>query len=244
MRVKAFVKLFIGFIIVIAIVLGLTLVLNRRINQVTSRNATISSGIYTVGTEYSGLVTNLNVKEGEHVEAGQEILTLQSDQLKFNFSDDGSQPSSNASRQVSPSGMITLTAPDSGRVSSVKVREHSFTSAGSSLVTVNVADTQFVEATVNLESRDYARLHVGSAATIILPDQLKIPGTVSNISVSPQEGGAHTLLHIESEQLRKINDGVLTATGTPVTVLVRLDDRGAVSETLTSLQLFLQHIGA
>ena len=243
MRIKVLIKLIIGLIVILAIVLGLTLVLNRRITKVASQTASIQSGTYTLGSEYSGWVSALNIEPGEKVSKGQHILSLQSDEVKYNLLSSGNPQIESINQQISKDGTITLLAPESGTVTSLDVRDHSFVTAGSIVAVVNVAGSQYVEASVVLESRDYARLHVGTTATVILPDQSRYSGTVKDITVTSQAGETNAQLHIDCPALRSTGSNVLTSPGTPVTVMADLDDHGAISELITSVQLFLQRIG-
>ena len=243
MRIKVWSKLIIGLIVILALVLGLTLVLNRRITKVTSQTASIQSGTYTLGSEYSGWVSALNIELGDKVSRGQHVLSLQSNELKYNLLSSGNAPIDSINQQISEDGTITLIAPESGTVTALDVRDRSFVAAGSTVAVVNVAGSQYVEASVALESRDFARLHVGANATVILPDQSRYSGTVKGITVTSQAGETTAQLNIDCSALRNTGSSVLTSPGTPVTVMADLDDHGAISELMTSVQLFLQRIG-
>ena len=196
-----------------------------------------------MGSEYSGWISALNIEPGDKVSKGQHILSLQSDEFKYNLLSSGNAPIDNINQQVSKDGTITLLAPESGTVTSLDVRDHSFVAGGSTVAVLNVAGSQYVEASVILESRDYARLHVGAAATVILPDQSRYSGTVQDITVTSQAGGTKAQLRIDCPALRNTSSSMLTSPGTPVTVMADLDDHGVISELMTSVQLFLQRIG-
>ena len=243
MRMKAVLKLIIGVIIIVAIVLGLTYILNRRITEVTSQNASIQSNVYTVGSEYSGWISELNVEQGDKVDKGENILSFQSDTLKYEKTTTGEMPEDSVNQKFSEDGIITLLAPETGIVTSLKVSDNSFIPAGSTVAEVNVVGSNYVEASVLLESRDYARLHLGAPATIILPNQTRYTGSVTAINVSSNEGEANALLHIDCPELRTTSNDILTEPGTPVTVMAKLDDNGPISELMISMRLFLQSIG-
>ena len=185
----------------------------------------------------------MNVQQGDTVSQGQNILSFRSHSFKRDLATNGTVPEDSVNQTFSEDGTITLLAPEPGIVTSLEVSEHSFISAGSTVAVVNVVGSNFVEASVILESRDYARLHIGASATVILPNQSRYTGSVTSINVSSNESETNALLRIDCPDLRTTGDDILTEPGTPVTVIAELDDDGPISEMMMSVQLFLQSIG-
>lgn len=236
-------RLLTGLVLTVAMVLGLTLMLNRRTSQATSTNAVISVGTYDIGSEYGGTVRELHVKEGQVVEAGDPVATIHSGLLQHDLTT-GEVSAATFPGQVTPEGELTLVATEPGTVTEVGTRVDSFLRAGSVVTTINVAGSQYVEAEMELEARDYARLIVGAPATITLPDRTEFAGMVDAVSVTSENGWATATVRIASEELAATTSSTLTAPGTPVTASVHLQDNGAVSEALTTLDLFLQRLGS
>ena len=63
-------KLWGGILVVAALVFALTLLFNQRQSQVASVTASIDAPAATVGSSYGGVVTDLYVRQGEAVTAG------------------------------------------------------------------------------------------------------------------------------------------------------------------------------
>lgn len=236
-------RLLTGLVLTVAVVLGLTLMLNRRTSQATSTNAVISAGTYDIGSEYGGTVRELLVKEGQVVAAGDPVATIHSGLLQHDLTT-GEVSAATFPGQVTPEGILTVVATEPGTVTEVGTRVDSFLRAGAVVTSIDVAGSQYVEAEMELEARDYARLIVGAPATITLPDRTQLAGVVDAVSVTSEGGWATADVRIASEELATATNSTLTAPGTPVTASVRLQDNGAVSETLTTLDLFLQRLGS
>lgn len=237
------VRLLVGVIVVLALVVGMTLLLNRRISLATSTAATISTGTYDLGSEYSGTVTRLHVAQGDSVSAGDPVATVRSGALQRDLALGEVTPASLPGR-VTPDGDLTLTATEDGTVEEVHARLDSFVPAGAVVATIDVADSQFVEATLELDPRDYARLVTGAPAQITLPDQTRYTGTADHVSVTSDQGTARAVVRVVSDQLADAAGvDALAAPGTPVSVSVNLVTRGPVADTLTTLDQFLQRIG-
>jgi len=235
-------RLVVGVVLTVALVIGMTLLLNRRIALATSTTATISAGTYDLGSEYGGTVTELFVAEGDPVTAGEPVATLRSGALQRDLAT-GEVSAASLPGQVRPDGEITLIAAEDGTVDRVLTRVDSFVAAGAVVATVEVEGTQFVTATLELDPRDYARLVTGAAAEVTLPDRTRYRGTVDDVSVTSDQGTARAVVRVVSDQLASARGEALAAPGTPVTVGVTLVTSDPVSNSLTTLDQFLQRIG-
>lgn len=236
-------RLFTGFVLVLVLVVGLSLMLNRRISHATSTTAVVDVGTYDVGSEYSGTVEDILVSEGDSVRAGEPIARVRSSALQRDIAKGDVDPTSFPG-SVSPDGTITLLATEAGKVTTIATRVDSFVQGGTVLATVDVTGTEYVEATVRLDPRDYARIERGAPATITLPDRSTRAGQVESLTVTSEGGWAVAVLRVTSKDLAGQTDGILTAPGTPVVVSVELHHNGVISDTLTTMSQFLQRIGA
>lgn len=75
-------RLGIGFVVVLVLVAGFTLIFNQRQTEVTSTSASITAQEYAVGTDYGGTVTKAFVREGDTVAIGAPLFEVQSLQLQ------------------------------------------------------------------------------------------------------------------------------------------------------------------
>ena len=112
-------KLWGGILVVAALVFALTLLFNQRQSQVASVTASIDAPAATVGSSYGGVVTDLYVRQGEAVTAGDALFTLNSIQLQQDVGN-GLKPVSTEAYTLDPaSGTVTYKAVSNGYVASI-----------------------------------------------------------------------------------------------------------------------------
>lgn len=235
------IRMTLGVIVIVAIVGALTLLLNQRLAQATSDEATIHSGEYIVGTDYSGQVNSLNVEAGSQVEPGTVIATISSPVLQSHVAD-GLVNLSGSSVALNDDGLMVLRATVSGTVSRVEPQVGSFVTVGSVIAEIEVENTRFVEADLVLAPRDYARLVRGADASIILPDQTVLGGELASFTVDNDQSSARVSATVHSGDLAQTESPV-TATGTPVIVSIDLQDEGVVATVQESFVNFMRKIG-
>ena len=83
----------------------------------------------------------------------------------------------------------------------------------------------------------------GAKATILLPNNISIAGTVSTIEVATENGQAATQVRVDSPELTRGNLGDLTKSGTPVVATIQLRDDGPLAGVSDLAFDFLQQIG-
>ncbi len=235
------VRLSLGVIAVLLAVAGLTLLLSQRLAQATSVAATIKASEIVVGSDYAGHVVTLDVEAGEHVEPGDVVATISSPMLQSEVANglvdlDGSAVS------LDEQGYTVLRATEPGLVTEVGTRAGSFVTAGSTIAVIEVDGTRFIEATVELAPRDYARLVPGAGVTVILPDQRTLSGQVGRFAVTNDGDHAEVTVQIVSPELTR-TDSAVTASGTPVVASIELRDDGALAYAREGLEGFLRKIG-
>ena len=117
-------KLWGGILVVAALVFALTLLFNQRQSQVASVTASIDAPAATVGSSYGGVVTDLYVRQGEAVTAGDALFTLNSIQLQQDVGN-GLKPVSTEAYTLDPaSGTVTYKAVSNGYVASIDAERH------------------------------------------------------------------------------------------------------------------------
>lgn len=235
-------KLFFGLIGVVVIVAALTVVFNQRQAQVTSASASIEADRYPVGTDYGGTLIERFVDDGDSVAVGDRLFTVQSPSLQADLAEGLVQPDTVA-YQVTPEGVVTLTAAVDGTVGGISTERGSFVQAGQVLATIDQAGSLFVAADYVLSSRDYARIEDGAVVEIALPNQALVDGVVSSIEVTTTAGEAETSVRIDSDELEDGAFNGLVSRGTPVTARLALRDDGPLAGVGDGLFDFLRKIG-
>ena len=234
------VRMTVGMVAVLALCAALTLVLNRRVSQVTSTTATIEAEEVTVGTDYAGTVTGQAIAEGAVVREGDPLFTVRSLVLAHDLSVGVVSPDSGA-YTVSDDGALTASAPVDGVVTEVAVPPGGFAQAGEIVARIQRAGSLYVEARMLLEPADFARLHPGSEATVVLPDQSEVRGEVVEVEVRNTENQAEATVRVDGADLAR--GGGLAQPGTPVTVSVELEDDGLLSGVDHAFRQFLRELG-
>jgi multidrug resistance efflux pump len=235
-------KLFIGAVIVLVVVAGLTLVFNQRQTQAASTSASIEAERYPVGIDYGGTVVSSSVKEGQRVKKGDTLFTLQSPSLQADLAKGLLKPTT-ITYTVTDDGTITLHAAVGGTVTGVTTEAGSFVQAGQVLATIDRAGSLFVSADFVLSGREYSRVVDGAAVKILLPNQVTVVGKVSSIDVQTTNGEAETKIKVTSDGLIDGASNGLVKRGTPVTASLSLRDDGPLSGIGDGFFDFLQKIG-
>ena len=236
------VKLFAGLVGVFALVAVLTLIFNQRQAQVASASASIQAAEYPVGTDYGGIVIERLVDEGDAVNAGQPLFTVQSPTLQADVAE-GLVSLENVAYSVSPDGVLTLTASIDGTVTGITTERGSFVQAGQVLATINRGGSLFVSAQFVLTSSDYAGIEEGAAVEIVLPNQARISGSLDSVEVMTVDGQAETTARVLSTGLADGEFNGLVAPGTPVSATLSLRDDGPLAGVGDGFHGFLRTIG-
>ncbi|MGV8857332.1 HlyD family efflux transporter periplasmic adaptor subunit [Rhodoglobus sp.] len=236
-------KLFVGLIVVFALVFGLTIVFTQRQAQATSVSASIAAERYPVGIDYGGtLVRSFITEDDQRVTAGDVLFTLQSPSLQADLAEGLLKPETVA-YTVTDDGMITLTAAVSGTVRDVTTKPGSFVQAGQVLATIEKAGSLSVVAQYELTGRDYSRIGESAPVTLLLPNGASIDGSVSTIDVQTVDGQAETTIRVESDALTDGAFNGLVKAGTPVTATLQLSDNGILAGAFDGMADFLRKIG-
>ncbi|MCK0116446.1 HlyD family efflux transporter periplasmic adaptor subunit [Isoptericola sp. S6320L] len=235
-------KLAVGVVVVLALCATLTLVLNRRMSQATSAQATIVAEEVAVGADYAGTVVSAHVEPGDEVAQGDPLFTMRSLLLAHDLAV-GVVSRKAASYEVSGDGEMTVVAPVDGVVSEIAGTPGGFVQSGEVVATLYRDGSTAVDARLLLDPADFARVRPGAYVRITLPDQSEVPGEVSSIAVSNTRNRAEATIVVGSTTLSQQAGAGLVQPGTPVVASVELHDDGPFSGVDLAFQRFLQRIG-
>ena len=235
-------RLLLGFVVVVGIVLGCTLILSQRETEVDSRSASVNATTYTVGSDYAGTVVTQSVKQGDTVKTGQPLLTIQSATLAAALAARTKVPTSTAYTVTAP-GTLTLLATQPGIVSKIGAHVGGFVSAGSAVATIDRAGSLFVLADFHLDPYDFSRVQKGAKVDLILPNQQQLTGTVASITVKTVGGKANASIEVHSAQLVRGTHNGLVMPGTPISATLRLRPDGPLGGLRESFVSLLEKIG-
>lgn len=236
-------RLFGGLLGVFALVAVLTLVFNQRQTQAQSQSAEIQTDTANIGAGYGGTVIEQYVDDAEEVEVGQKLFTLQSPALQADVANDIEVKGNGAYAVNAKKGTVTYKATVAGRVDELAAKLGSTLTPGAPFAKITVTGSQYVEANYLLTPRDYERLQTGASASILLPNNQKLEGTVSDIKVATEQAKAAAQIRVDSTELTDPALATLTRTGTPVVATVQLRDDGPLAGVADSLFDFARKIG-
>jgi multidrug resistance efflux pump len=232
-----------GVLAVLLLVAVLTVVFNQRQTRAASLSATVAADTYAVGAAYGGTVVEQFVDEGDVVQEGDDLFTVQSVPLQQDLAN-GLEVRSSAAYDVdAEAGTLTYKATVAGQVDQLEATLGNALGTGEPFAQLTVTDTQYVDATYLLSPGDYARVVQGAEATVLLPDRTTVIGTVSSTTVATEAGQALTRIRIDAPGLHEGANADLAKSGTPVVATVQLRDDGPLAGVGDAGFAFLRQIG-
>jgi hypothetical protein len=219
MKKTAKFRFFIGIMAVVALAVSLFIYLDYSMSRVQSIDAQLESDSYTVGIDYSGVVTEQFVDEGAYVENGDPLFKVRSSTLTEAISNNEIAKSA-LLYSVDDDGNVLISAAAPGRVQSIAYREGAFVPANSQIAVINNKDGLYVSARYSLSSPDYSRLNTNSKVYVTLPDGKKVEAIVYDIVLEKEEGDVLTtvMARFDNNDINKTTFSV----GTPLETSLEL----------------------
>jgi len=224
MNKRSRLSLFTGILFVVFIAAGLLLYFEAARSAIKSTKAEISAESYSVGTDYTGLISKQYVQEGDTITAGQTLFQVKSSTLLEQMKENSLEPSQ-LIYPLTPEGEIILKAPKAGTVGKIFYSQGSFIPANKEIATIIDEESVKVTATFKLPRRDFALLNKNTRLEVRLPNGNYLNGTVSAIRVISQDQYVETEVDAKLERF-KTNQLELTS-GTPVESVLYLKEQTA-----------------
>ena len=213
-------RLSLGLVFVVALLGALLLSLNYSMARVTSRTAQLMADTYTVGTDYSGIITKQYVTEGQHVSAGESLFLIKSSLLNTDLTS-GTISKNDVAYSVDDQNQIVLKATNAGVVSDIAYLEGAFVPANKEVATVTRDNSLYAVAKYELTPPDYARIKNGDNVVVTLPNNQHVTASVFDISV---ENDNNTVQTVVKARVHGLDSATFTA-GTPVSAELRLSGK-------------------
>lgn len=189
-------------------------------SRVSSIDAQLESDNYSVGVDYSGIITDQLVQEGSYVEVGDPLFELRSSTLAEAIRDDEVAQAA-LLYSAKSDGTILISAAAPGRVQSIAFKEGAFVPANSRIAVINNNGGLYVSAAYALSSPDYARLSTKSRVFVTLPDGQRVDATVYDMSFERIDKEVRTTVRARFDN-KNINTEVFSV-GTPVNAVLELN---------------------
>lgn len=230
-----------GFLAVLAIVAGCTIVFAQRQAAAVSESAEIQASEYSIGTDYGGTIVSVGAEVGDTVSAGDVLFEIDSARLRRDIAED--LVDTTAMENVTDEGHYQVLATVDGIVASLDVQAGSYAQDGSVLGSLYDQSSVQVVAEYSMTRRDFGRVTTGAEVTLLLPDEREVTGTVETVEVATVQGEAQATVVISSEELQGVAWDGLIVPGAPVQAEVQLRDDGILAGVRDMLTDFLRGIG-
>ncbi|MBL8121385.1 HlyD family efflux transporter periplasmic adaptor subunit [Candidatus Saccharibacteria bacterium] len=207
-------------------------------NNIQSRSASLGADTYTVGSDYSGIVTKQYVTVGEHVKTGQPLFRIKSTVLSTDLSN-GTITKNDLAFAVDSDNQIVLEATNAGTVSTIDYREGAFVPANKEVAAVTRDNSSYVIAKFDLNPPDYARIHTGDTLRVTLPNNQKVSAVIYSLTV--EKSGDDTLTIITA-RIKNFSNSQFSA-GTPVSAQLQLKGKSLYASSKETLQRLLKPKG-
>jgi len=229
-------RLFGGLLTVVVIVAAATIHLNDSQARVASSSAQVTAEYYTVGTPYAGVVVEQLVEVDAPVAEGDPMFLVESANLRRDLAQEIVPPRTVA-EDVDPDGYLIVRATGPGTVTALEGEVGTFVQESTEMAIVQREGSVYVEAEYVLTPQQYARIGARAQATVVLPDQQRITGDVTDLTVEEEDGQSRVIVVIRSPELvaAEAEDRLVSA-GAPVETELELENDGVVSDVSATVK--------
>lgn len=193
---------------------GLVLYVDSSRSVISSQKAELKTNSYIVGLDFSGVILQQLVKEGDVVQSGQRLFVIKSATLTENINNKNLS-ANDLLYPLDSEGNVVITSAQAGLVEKVNFQQGSFFPANEELATISDANSVYVSASYKMAPRDFNTISKDSRVKVKLPDGSSVEGMLQSTKVISQSDVV--VIEIEAK-LEGLNaNGFRTLNGTPVT---------------------------
>lgn len=219
---KSRLALFFGLIL-LAVGIGAVLIyMEYSHSRIAASEASVKAESYSVGIDYSGLISKQFIEEGDRVRAGQDLFYIQSNVLKQSMQELG-LTKDELLYPLNEKGEIILKASKAGVVSNIEFTQGSFVPANKEIAQIMSSEVVFVDATFRMPERDFARITKDTRIHVDLPNGSTSTADVSNINVRSQMNNEVTAI-VRAKLTDVDTTTFISASGTPARAALVLNE--------------------
>ena len=208
-----------GIIVLSAGCAGIIIYENNAFATVGASSATLILPTFTVGSEYSGLITAQDVNVGDPVSVGQPLFELRSDQLTAELAS-GQLSATKLNYSLASDGGLVITARQNGVVTQINGLKGSFVSAGMSIATITGTADASVRSNFELSGPEYAKIQPTTEVEVSVGGN-KMAGTITGITQRSVNG--HTFTIVDATLPTISRSQTVYANGTPASAKLVLN---------------------
>lgn len=217
--------LLIGFILLALLGGGLVVWRDRQYSRVSAVEAELKASMYTIGIDYSGVLTSQNVQRGQVVQADELLGTLKSASLMQKLRDSELVPK-DLPYTVNDKSEIELRAAKPGIVKEVKYDSGSFVAANQDLYTIIDVDDYYVTSTFDVSETMLKDITTQKVVELTLQNGTKVTTKTRDITIA-KDGVKHKVT-IESAPQSKLATQSFKL-GEPVKATLIMKDRDSLT---------------
>jgi multidrug resistance efflux pump len=182
---KARRTLIVWLVVLVIVAASLVMYSNYSSAHVNAQGATVQAATYSVGTEFSGVITQQFVQAGDAVTAGEPLFYLKSSDLTSALAQ-GQITKGDLTSQLTSDGQLIITAAKAGRVQQIDYSLGSFVSADKNIATLTDASTLQVDGSFKMTSRQFGQVSDSTPMQVTLANGFKLTTNVSEVNILEQ----------------------------------------------------------
>ena len=219
MSIRKFFNLMIGILVLVASCAGIIVYENNAFATVGASSAILVLPTFTVGSEFTGLITEQDVNVGDPVTVGQPLFELKSDQATAELAS-GQLTAGNMNYTLAPDGGLLIVARQTGILTAISSLKGSFVTAGSSVATITGTTGASVRSNFELSGPEYAKIQPTTSVEVTIGGNV-MNGTISSITQRSVNG--HTFTIVDSTLPAISRTQTVYANGAPASSKLVLD---------------------
>ncbi|HEY8999234.1 MAG TPA: hypothetical protein VIM53_02855 [Candidatus Saccharimonadales bacterium] len=185
MSKKAWRALIVWLIVLAVVAASLVIYSNYSAAHVTAPGATVQSATYSVGTEFSGVITQQFVQTGAAVTAGEPLFYLKSSDLTAEL-ENGQITTADLTSSLTSDGQLIISAAKAGRVQQVDYSFGSFVPADKEVATLTDSSSLQVDGVFKMTAHQFGEVNDTTPMQVTLANGSKLTTNVSEINILQQ----------------------------------------------------------
>lgn len=185
MNKKALRSLIVWFLVLAVVAGSLVVYSNYSNSRVSAQGATVQSATYSVGTEFSGVITQQFVQAGAAVTPGEPLFYLKSSDLTAALSS-GQITTADLTSGLTSDGQMIIAAAKAGRVQQIDYSLGSFVPADKEIASLTDASSLQVDGVFKMTARQFSQVSDTTPMQVTLANGSKITTNVSETNILQQ----------------------------------------------------------
>lgn len=209
-------------------------------SQVKSASQSIiSAQQYNVAVDYSGLISQKLVEEGEFVEKGQDLVHIKSSSLLEDLNEKR-VTQSDLLYPLNEKKELVVQAQQSGKIKDSPFAKGSFVPANQTIFTIIDTKNPFAESMFDMSRDEFEKLSEQTVLEIELPNNRVVKSRITLIDIDLDKKDTGDTIRVKIKSELEPNGNLLI--GSPLTTRLYLEENTPVQRFISSLTNFKNRI--